>query len=102
MSVKSRRRQAFAVGPVTALAIVLAGCGGTGGGGDGADADANVFPQASGPGWCRSGPAVARDQVARSAAAAMEGVIDQQIPVVNVPGATGSTGMTKMLSGKAG
>jgi tripartite-type tricarboxylate transporter receptor subunit TctC len=99
MSVKSRRRQAFAVGPVTALAIVLAGCGDTGGGGDGADA--NVFrrpvdlvvPFGAGGG---------ADQVARSAAAAMEGVIDQQIPVVNVPGATGSTGMTKMLSGRPG
>ena len=27
MSVKSRRRQALTVGPVAALAIVLAGCG---------------------------------------------------------------------------
>ena len=32
----------------------------------------------------------------------MEDKIGQQIPVVNVPGATGSTGMTKMLSGRPG
>jgi tripartite-type tricarboxylate transporter receptor subunit TctC len=99
MSAKSRRRQAFAVGPVMALAIVLAGCGGTGGGGGGADANAFRRPVDL---VVPFGPGGGADQVARSAAAAMEKVIGQQIPVVNVPGATGSTGMTKMLSGRPG
>jgi tripartite-type tricarboxylate transporter receptor subunit TctC len=99
MSVKSRRRQAFAVGPVAALAIVLAGCGDNGGGGGGAGD--NVFRRPVDL-VVPFGPGGGADQVARSAGAAMEGIIDQQIPVVNVPGATGSTGMTKMLSGRPG
>ena len=35
-------------------------------------------------------------------AQAMADPLDADIPVVNVPGATGSTGMTEMLSGRAG
>ncbi|MGJ9411390.1 tripartite tricarboxylate transporter substrate binding protein [Aeromicrobium sp. CF4.19] len=42
------------------------------------------------------------DQVGRAAGSAMEDEIDQQIPVVNVPGATGSSGMTNMLSSRPG
>lgn len=98
MSVKSRRRQALTVGPVAALAIVLAGCGESGGGGGG---DSNAFRRPVDM-VVPFGPGGGADQVARSAASAMEDIIGQQIPVVNVPGATGSTGMTKMLSGRPG
>lgn len=42
------------------------------------------------------------DQVGRAVGAAIEGEIDQQVPVVNVPGATGSSGMTNMLAGRPG
>jgi tripartite-type tricarboxylate transporter receptor subunit TctC len=101
MSVKSRRRQALTVGPVAALAIVLAGCGDSGGGGGGGGADGNVFRRPVDL-VVPFGPGGGADQVARAAAAAMEDKIGQQIPVVNVPGATGSTGMTKMLSGRPG
>ena len=48
------------------------------------------------------GPGGGSDQVARAAAAEMESTIDTDVPVVNVPGATGSTGTTKMLSGRPG
>jgi tripartite-type tricarboxylate transporter receptor subunit TctC len=99
MSVKSRRRQALTVGPVAALAIVLAGCGDSSGGGS--DADGNVFHRPVDL-VVPFGPGGGADQVARAAGAAMEDIIGQQVPVVNVPGATGSTGMTKMLSGRPG
>lgn len=103
MSVKSRRHQAFAVGSVAALAIVLAGCGGTGGGGggEGGSAGEKIFRRPVDM-VVPFGPGGGADQVARASAAAMEDIIGQQIPVVNVPGATGSTGMTKMLSGRPG
>lgn len=96
---KTRRHQVLAVGSVAALAVVLAGCGDTGGGGGG-DAE-NAFRRPVDM-VVPFGPGGGADQVARSVSAAMEGVIDQQIPVINVPGATGSTGMTKMLSGRPG
>jgi tripartite-type tricarboxylate transporter receptor subunit TctC len=81
----------------TALALLTAGCGS---GSSGPDGQANfrrpvdmVIPFGAGGG---------ADQVGRSAASAMEKEIDQQIPAVNVPGATGSSGMTKMLSTRPG
>lgn len=75
---------------------LLAGCGETGstsGGGNFNRPVEMVVP---------FGPGGGADQVARTAGKAMEKGIDQQIPVVNVPGATGSTGTTKMLSGRPG
>jgi tripartite-type tricarboxylate transporter receptor subunit TctC len=105
MSVKRRQRLVRSVVTVTALMLIAAGCGSpdTAGGssdGDASDGEASfrrpidlVVP---------FGPGGGADQVGRSVANAMEGEIDQQIPVVNVPGATGSTGITKMLSGRAG
>lgn len=42
------------------------------------------------------------DQVGRAVGGAIEDEIDQQIPVVNVPGATGSSGMANMLAGRPG
>ncbi len=99
MSVKSRRHLALTVGPFAALTLVLAGCGDNSGGGGGADG--NVFRRPVDL-VVPFGPGGGADQVARAAASAMEDKIGQQIPVVNVPGATGSTGMTKMLSGRPG
>ena len=42
------------------------------------------------------------DQVARIAAASMEEELGAQVPVINTPGATGSTGMTSMLTSPPG
>ena len=70
MSVKSRRRQALTVGPVAALAIVLAGCGDSSGGGGGG-ADGNVFRRPVDL-VVPFGPGGGADQVARAAASSME------------------------------
>ncbi|MFZ5556290.1 MAG: Bug family tripartite tricarboxylate transporter substrate binding protein [Pseudomonadota bacterium] len=44
------------------------------------------------------GPGGGADQVARTAGKMMEGIFGTSFPVVNVPGATGQTGLTKLLS----
>jgi tripartite-type tricarboxylate transporter receptor subunit TctC len=107
MSVRSRRRLLPVAGACAALTLLVAGCGaegndassnGDGGGGDGGSATFQrpidmVIP---------FGPGGGADQVGRTVATAMEKEIDQQIPAVNVPGSTGSTGITKMLSGRPG
>ncbi len=45
------------------------------------------------------GPGGGADQVGRKAGQIMEGIFNTSFPVVNVPGATGQTGLTKLLSG---
>lgn len=91
------------VAAVSALALgtaALAGCGDTGGeksgGGGGGAGGSGEFkrPLTMVVGF---GPGVGSDQAARLAAPVIEKEIGQQIPVVNVPGATGNTGITKML-----
>ena len=47
------------------------------------------------------GPGGGADQVARKLAALMEPKLKVSMPVVNVPGATGQTGLTKMLTAPA-
>jgi tripartite-type tricarboxylate transporter receptor subunit TctC len=47
------------------------------------------------------GPGGGADQLARKMARLLEDEIKVSVPVVNVPGATGGTGMTKMLSAPA-
>jgi tripartite-type tricarboxylate transporter receptor subunit TctC len=47
------------------------------------------------------GPGGGADQVARKAGKMMEDDLKVSFPVVNVPGATGNTGMTKLLSGQS-
>ncbi|HEY5638150.1 MAG TPA: tripartite tricarboxylate transporter substrate binding protein [Burkholderiales bacterium] len=47
------------------------------------------------------GPGGGADQLARKMARMLEPELKVSMPVVNVPGATGSTGMTKMLSAPA-
>ncbi len=47
------------------------------------------------------GPGGGADQLARKAGQLMEGNLKVSIPVVNAPGATGNSGMAKMLAGNA-
>lgn len=47
------------------------------------------------------GPGGGADQVARKAGKMMEDMLHTSFPVVNVPGATGQTGLTKMLTAPA-
>lgn len=47
------------------------------------------------------GPGGGADQLARKLAHLMENDIKTSLPVINVPGATGNTGMTKMLASSA-
>jgi len=47
------------------------------------------------------GPGGGADQLARLVAKLMEPMLGQGIPVVNVPGGTGATGMAKLLSSPA-
>ncbi len=99
---KDRR---FKVAVLTSLAALLLGVatacgGGTRGpsGSEGKDGQSNrpveiVVPFGAGGG---------ADQVARIAAASMEEELGAQVPVINTPGATGSTGMTSMLTSPPG
>src|SRR5512139_4305696 len=47
------------------------------------------------------GPGGGADQLARLVSKLMEPMLGQGIPVVNVPGGTGATGLTKLLSAPA-
>ncbi|HEX2176635.1 MAG TPA: tripartite tricarboxylate transporter substrate binding protein [Nocardioidaceae bacterium] len=94
-----RRRVATTAGALIAVCAAAAGCGaetGTTGGGGAATFDRPVELVAP------FGPGGGSDQVARALGAAMEKEIDTDIPVINVPGATGSTGLTQMLSSRPG
>lgn len=84
------------------LMLLIAACGGAGGqqgsgdGGNGGGGEAKfnrpvemVVP------W---GPGGGADQVARQASSAMAEELGVDIPVINTPGGTGSSGMTSMLS----
>ena len=81
------------------LAVATACGGGTRGpSGSGGDEQSNrpvdmVVPFGAGGG---------ADQVARIAATSMEEELGAQLPVINTPGATGSTGMTSMLTNPPG
>jgi tripartite-type tricarboxylate transporter receptor subunit TctC len=87
---------------VVALSLAGAvGCGDTGGeesGGEGGDGKFTrpvtlVVP---------FGPGVGSDQAGRLAAPVLEKELGVQFPVINVTGATGNTGMTKMLQSRPG
>ncbi len=88
---------------VVLLMTAVTACGGqtrgpSGGGGGGGGGQSNrpvdlVVPFGAGGG---------ADQVARIAATAMEEELGAQIPVINTPGATGSTGITSMLTSSPG
>ena len=80
------------------LMLVVAACGGGAGGqqgsGGGGKAKFNRPVEMVVP-W---GPGGGADQVARQASSAMAKELGVDIPVINTPGGTGSSGMTSMLS----
>lgn len=93
------RRLALTVGALATACATAAGCqastGTTGGGGSASFQRPVDMVVPFGPGG-------GADQVARAVGAAMEPEIDTDIPTINVPGATGSTGVTKMLASRPG
>lgn len=97
---RRKLRLALVAGSLTAFAVAMSGCGATGGSSSGSGGEATfrrpvdmIVP---------FGPGGGADQVARAVGKQMEKPLDVDVPVVNVPGATGSSGMTKMLSGRPG
>ena len=86
-------------------AMLAAGCGDTGGesggGGGGGEEKKAEFrrPITMVVGF---GPGSGSDMAARLVAPVLEKGTGVQVPVVNAPGATGNTGMTKMLQGRPG
>jgi tripartite-type tricarboxylate transporter receptor subunit TctC len=90
-------KKALAIGSIAVVASVTAACG-TEGGAAGGDATFRRPVDLVVP----FGPGGGADQVARSAASVMKDSIGNNIPVINVPGATGSTGITKMLTDRPG
>jgi tripartite-type tricarboxylate transporter receptor subunit TctC len=92
------RRAAVTTGVLVAASTMLAGCGAeTGMAGGGAASFQRPIDMV-----VPFGPGGGADQVARAMGKAMESEIDTTVPAVNVPGATGSTGMSKMLSSRPG
>jgi tripartite-type tricarboxylate transporter receptor subunit TctC len=96
----NRRLTAAATCAVALSLAALTACGDTGGesGGGGGGGDFKrpvtmVIP---------FGPGVGSDQAGRLAAPVLEKELGVQFPVINVPGATGNTGMTKMLQSRPG
>ena len=88
------------MGVFTAIALTVAACGDTGGessAGGGGDSEFKrpvtlIVPFAPGSG---------SDQAARLISPVLEKGVGVQVPVINVPGATGNTGMTKLLQSRA-
>ena len=94
------KRAAAVVSALAASVVGIAACGDTGGdeGGGGSSGEFKrnvtmVIP---------FGPGVGSDQAGRLAAPVLEKELGVQFPVINVPGATGNTGMTKMLQSRPG
>jgi tripartite-type tricarboxylate transporter receptor subunit TctC len=87
---------------ISVLALLAVGCGDTGGdeagggGGDSGEFRRNVTMVIP------FGPGVGSDQAGRLAAPVLEKELGVQFPVINTPGATGNTGMTKMLQSRPG
>jgi len=96
----SRVRAARPLAAVLATGLLTTACGGGGGAGDPTTADDGgaalgrpitiVVPFDPGGG---------ADSVSRAASKVMEKDLGVGMPAINVPGATGSTGLTRMLSG---
>ena len=104
MSRERSKRKSLWVIQIALVLLLLAAvtaCGGqtrgpSGGGGGGGQSNRPVdlvVPFGAGGG---------ADQVARIAATSMEEELGAQIPVINTPGATGSTGITSMLTSSPG
>ena len=83
------------------LATVFGACGDTGGGsagGGGGDGEFKRPVTLIVP----FGPGSGTDQAGRLASPVLEKGVGVQVPVINVPGATGNTGMTKLLQSRPG
>jgi len=88
----------MAVGVFLATAFGVAACGDSGGDGGGGGGDGEfkrpitlIVP---------FGPGSGTDQAGRLASPVIEKGLGVQLPVINVPGATGNTGMTKLLQSR--
>ena len=88
---------------IAVLALLAVGCGDTGGdeGGGGGGGDSGEFKR-NVTMVIPFGPGVGSDQAGRLAAPVLEKELGVQFPVINTPGATGNTGMTKMLQSRPG
>lgn len=95
-------RAARPLAAVLATGLVVAACGGGGGAGDpDAEDDGGAAPL-SRPITIvvPFGPGGGADSVSRAAGQVIENELGVGMPVINVEGGTGSTGMTRMLSGR--
>lgn len=95
---QTRRKAVVLAGALATACVTVAGCASSTGtaGGEAASFQRPVDMVVP------FGPGGGADQVARAVGSAMSKEIDTDIPAVNVPGATGSTGITKMLSSSPG
>lgn len=97
-----KRRAARWVAPLAAGLLVLTGCGGSGSGGGGeAAAD---YPTETIEIMAPADPGGGYDMTARSIARSLTegGVIESEAKVYNVPGASGTTGLTQFVGENAG
>ncbi|THJ65859.1 tripartite tricarboxylate transporter substrate binding protein [Arthrobacter echini] len=87
--------------PLAASLLVLTGCGGESGGGDGS---ADDYPSQSIEIMAPADPGGGYDQTARSIGRSLDegGVIDTGTEVYNVPGASGTAGLTQFVGENTG
>jgi tripartite-type tricarboxylate transporter receptor subunit TctC len=92
------RPAAAMVALLAAVALAVSACGDTGGGGGGGGGQSEfkrpvnlIVPFSPGSG---------SDRAARLVSPVLEKSLSVQFPIVNVPGATGNTGMTKLLQSR--
>jgi tripartite-type tricarboxylate transporter receptor subunit TctC len=96
-----RTHTAVGISVIALLVGALAGCGDSGGDSGGGGGGASEFKRPVTM-VIPFGPGVGSDQAGRLAAPVLEKELGVQFPVINVPGATGNTGMTKMLQSRPG
>ena len=96
--VPDHSRRPAALAAALGVSLSLAGCGLV----DGSDGSTGSLRASRRAGGARSAPAVAPTRWPARWRRPWPSPLDTDIPVVNVPGATGSTGMTEMLSSRPG
>jgi tripartite-type tricarboxylate transporter receptor subunit TctC len=95
--VNNRGRPASIAALVAVVALGAAACGDTGGGGGGGGGGGdNAFRRPVNM-IVPFSPGSGSDRAARLLSPVLEDAVDVQFPVVDVPGATGNTGVTKLL-----
>jgi putative tricarboxylic transport membrane protein len=99
----TKRRLARWAAPLAAGLLVLTGCGDSGSGGGGGEAAAN-YPTETIEIMAPADPGGGYDMTARSIARSLTegGVIETGAEVYNVPGASGTTGLTQFVTENAG